>query len=412
MRSAPGQAHRPRAVRLAVVLYLWCMASPAQESAVNSALKLVEAGDSQSAEAILVDALREFPGDEAVRFLYARVLAWNGRWQDSIAEYDALLSRQPDNADYLLGQARVRYWQADFEAALSQLQRARQLAPEYQAVWDLETRVLAARAGQGDRQQFDELVGQARVRWPEADWPAWPETPAPASGRARRYVEAGAGYQDLTDGLPAWSSVYVRAASPLGTRAQAYGGLSQESRFDERDTELRAGVGWPVAGKMAASVEASMSPGADVLPEWSLYGGLEYPLGQGYGLAAGWRHSAYASSDLDILTVAADKSFGDFRAAWTLYFSKLQGADLTIATQFRIDRYYARDNHVGLLLAVGRETESIGQGQFIEDDTVTIGATGLHRLNAAWAISWDVIVHDRSDTYRRGGFRVGLRRNF
>ena len=141
-----------------------------------------------------------------------------------------------------------------------------------------------------------------------------------------------------------------------------------------------------------------------------MYSALRLPLARDYAIGLGLRHRSYADRHLNVVTLTGDKYFGDYYAAWTTYISKLEDADTNFANQLRVDRYYRGDNRVGLLFAVGKETESVGQDQFIESDTLSIVFTGLHRFTPKWAVTWDLIYHDQDDAYQRGGFRVGLRR--
>jgi YaiO family outer membrane protein len=375
-------------------------------------LALIEAGDEAAAGELLAAALEDFPGDEEARFLYARVLAWNGQRAQSLDQFDLLLRSSPDNADYLLAKARVLYWDGRYDDSLLLLGRARELQPDYQSVWQLESRVLMARGGENSRSRFAQLTADGRSRWPDDDWPTWEPAPVAGIPPSLGYLEAGLGFQDLSDGLDDWSSLYVSGARSLGGRSRIYGGIAREERFAQADTELRAGLVWPVGSKGTLTAEASLAPGADVLPRWSLFSALQYPLGRGYGLGVGLRHASYATTSLNVLTLVGDKYFGDFHASWTVYLSKLKGADATFANQFRMDRYYREDNRIGLLIAAGRETESVGQGQFIENDTFSVVVTGLHEFTPVWSLSWDVIFQDRDEAYRRGGFRLGLRRQF
>lgn len=352
--------------------------SAAQASAVAQAQAALDQDDRPVAIELLAARLADYPGDDEARFLYARVLAWDGRYDDSLAQYDVLLDASPDDADYLLGKARVNFWNGDADDSLVLLARARELAPDYDEIEQLQAQVIAA--------------GQNPARF--------------------SYLEGGAGWQALSDDLPDWTEVYVRGGHRFGDRKELFGSLNQVERFGSRDTELRAGAVLPMHRKDALTLEASVAPGADVLPRWSLSGHWQRAFGRGWGAGLGWRHAEYEAATLDIVTLNGERYFADYRASATLYLSKLQGADLTFASAFRLDRYYRENNRVGLLFAVGRETESVGEGQFIENDTVTAALTGLHGLNEDWSLTWDLVVHDREEAWRRGGFRVGLRRDF
>jgi YaiO family outer membrane protein len=383
-----------------------CSADP-----LAAARAAIDQDDLPAATDILEDELADYPGNDEARFLYARVLAWGDRYPDAITQYEQLLAVNPGNADYLLGKARVLYWTGDFQQSLELLEIARQQSPEYEEVWRLEAQVLAASGDSASRDQLIALKREARVRFPSSAWTVG-AAQKPAAVARRSFIEGGGGWQALSDGLPDWSELYLRGGHRLAERREIFGALAQVERFDSRDTELRAGAVLPLRRRDALTLEATAAPGADVLPRWSLSGNWQLPLASGWGAAVGWRHAEYESATLDIVTLGGEHYFSDYRASATVYLSKLEGADLTLASSFRLDRYYRGNNRVGLLFAVGRETESVGQGRFVENDTITAALTGLHGLNADWSLTWDLVVHDRDEAWRRGGFRVGLRRDF
>lgn len=385
------------------------------DNAVDQARAALDREDRAGAILILADRVQAEPGDQPARFLYARVLAWNGQRAAALVQYDELLYTSPDNADYLLGKAQVFYWDGAPQSALPLLEQARALAPDYEAVWQSEARALLAIGDTDSERRFAKLTEQARLRFPESRWPEWPKAAplpvvTPASLPARGHVEAGGGYQDLDNGLPSWKTLYVNGSYRLAEDRTLYGQLRQTDRFNEKDHELQAGLVLPVLTAATLTVEGTGAPGADVLPRWSLFSELRLPLPRGYGVGAGWRHKNYEDSHLNLFTLIGEKYFGNYYAAWTTYISKLEGTDANFANQLRIDRYYMGDNRVGLLFAVGKETESVGQGRFVESDTLSIALTGLHRLTPQWSLTWDLIYHDQDDAYQRGGFRVGLRR--
>lgn len=402
----------PPLVLVVLSMNAWC-----DDNTISRARAALDQEDRATAILILADRVEAEPGDQAARFLYARVLAWDGQRAASLLQYEELLYTSPDNADYLLGKAQVYFWDGNPQSALPLLAQARELSPDYEAVWQLEAKALLAIGDATSETRFTQLTAKGRQRFPASQWPQWPKAApapgvAPAISPARGHVETGGGYQDLDNGLPSWKTLYVSGSYRLAGDRTVYGRLRQTDRFNETDHELQSGLALPVLTAATLTFEGTAAPGADVLPRWSLFSELRLPLPQGYGVGAGWRHKSYEDNHLNLFTLIGEKYFGNYYAAWTTYISKLEGADANFANQLRIDRYYMGENRVGLLFAVGKETESVGQGRFVESDTLSVVLTGLHRLTPQWALSWDLIYHDQDDAYTRGGFRVGLRRQF
>ena len=98
--------------------------------------------EDRQAEAIplLQSELRARPGNDDARLLLARVLSWQRRYDESIAEYRELLSKKPNDATLRAGYARVLAWSGRHEEAAREFRTA--IAADST---NLETRVGYAR---------------------------------------------------------------------------------------------------------------------------------------------------------------------------------------------------------------------------------------------------------------------------
>lgn len=400
-------------------LLLSIMATAAGNNVVETVHADLDAGERGAAIAKLDRHLATEPGDQNARFLYARVLAWEQRWTESLEQYDELLFSGPGNADYLLGKSQVLVWSGRPVDALPLLARARESAPHYEAVWRLEIQALQAIDDPGRDGELEALRLDARERFADSDWPGFRQPTSITAVRSpvqlsllSNHVEGGFSVQQLSNNLPDWSSLYVHGGRRLGSRKSVYGQLRQTERFDETDHEVSGGVYWPVGDAWTVSTNASLAPGAVVLPKWTIAGQLQRPIEYGLGMQVGIRHSEYAANHVRMLTMTGDYYWKNYYAGWTVYWSKLEDADPTFANQFRFDRYYGDKSRIGFLFAFGKEVESVGNGLFITGDTLSAVLTGLHWMSPVWGVSWEVIFHEQGDAYRRGGVRVGLRRQF
>lgn len=333
------------------------------------------AGESGLAE--LETRLAADPASLETRFAYAQALSWAERWDDALREYEQLLAAVPDDPDYLLGKAQVLAWSGRPTAALPLLERAHRRAPDYEAVLRLEAQV---------REQLN--------------------------ARPVRSLEAGFGWQDLGDGLRDWRSQYVGYQRRAAPGQAVFGGVQRIERFGASDFEGRAGWARPWYDDWSFVLEGSLAPGADVLPRWSGRIRLRRELSDGWGVHGGLYQAAYASDDLLTATVGVERYTGPWYAGLTVNASRLQGADTTWSGQARLDRYYALDSRIGLIVALGRETESIGDGRFLTSSTRSLSLLGQQRWAPQWSVSWELLVHEQGDAYTRKGFRVGLRHDF
>lgn len=66
---------------------------------------MVENARLSDAEEMLQQWLDNHPEDQEARFLLARVLAWQGKNAEALEQYQHLLSKDPENGDYLTGRA-------------------------------------------------------------------------------------------------------------------------------------------------------------------------------------------------------------------------------------------------------------------------------------------------------------------
>ncbi|MFH1493460.1 MAG: tetratricopeptide repeat protein [Pseudomonadota bacterium] len=66
---------------------------------------MVENARLSDAEEMLKQWLDSHPEDQEARFLLARVLAWQERHAEALEQYEHLLKKEPDNADFLTGRS-------------------------------------------------------------------------------------------------------------------------------------------------------------------------------------------------------------------------------------------------------------------------------------------------------------------
>lgn len=68
--------------------------------------------------------LIEHPGDQAVRFRLAEVLSWDGRFKDSIKEYESLLAAAPGDRHIRRKYAQVLEWAGRRDDAIREYQKS------------------------------------------------------------------------------------------------------------------------------------------------------------------------------------------------------------------------------------------------------------------------------------------------
>lgn len=226
-------------------------------------------------------------------------------------------------------------------------------------------------------------------------------------------VELGATHESLNKGLPEWRSLYLEGAHYIAERQTLYGGIRRNERFDKYDTEEWLGYYHPIAPTWTLLAEGSVSEQHQVLPKGSAFVQITKLLPYGWGLNLGLRRSEYTSSGVSMLVAGAERYWGDWRAAYTLYSGKPDGAPSAESHRLQLSRYYGERSYVGIAYTFGREVENVGPPVgILVSDVRDLTINGRHWMARDWAFTWDLVAHEQGTLYRREGFRLGLRYRF
>lgn len=110
--------------RWVLVVCLLLTGSAAGEDWTSSVRVCAMHKDFACAQRIVEYQLRLHPSDPEAATWKARLLAWQGQWDDAIAAYETALKLAPEDGDILLGLADVQIWKHDYSGALPTLDRA------------------------------------------------------------------------------------------------------------------------------------------------------------------------------------------------------------------------------------------------------------------------------------------------
>lgn len=226
-------------------------------------------------------------------------------------------------------------------------------------------------------------------------------------------LEIGYSRETLSNNLPDWTSSYLLAVHRFDERKTLYGGLRETRRFGLDDTEAHAGLYYPLGATWTSLVEVSASPTHEVLARYSAYGQIQKNLPGGWGLGLGLRHNEYSLTGTNVLSAFAERYWGNFRGAYTLYSGRPEGASSAASHRFQLNYYYAARSSFGLSYSNGREVEYLGPPRgVLTSDVKNWTLSGQHWLAPTWALTYDVVNHEQGKLYRRQGLRLGLRHSF
>ncbi|TYT26583.1 YaiO family outer membrane beta-barrel protein [Luteimonas viscosa] len=353
------------------------------------------AEDWAGAERLLRERLADAPDDDAARFQLARVLAWQQRAAEALPLYDALLAREPGNADYLFGRAQAQLWSGDRAAAQASVARLEAIAPMHPGL--------------------DDLRRQMR---PE---PSPSTLPAPGAERgslvdggyrvAPRFREIGvsARHEWLTRSLDPWQGQRLDVSS-RGDGRGWYVAAARERRFGLVDSGLEAGVALPVAPRWTLQLDGGAWPGSDFQPRWFGDVRMQHAFEGGTVLAAGLRRTRYPEVTVERLALAVEQYVGDWRLGYTFNRTDVDGERVN-GHDAAIDRYYGERDVIGLRLTAG--SEDVLQGtQVVASQVRALALQGRHGLSDAWALQWGLGYVRQGDFHDRRWLQLGLRRAF
>lgn len=313
------------------------------------------------------------------QFNAARQLVRDGRREEALAAYSALLARSPGNSDVLLARGRLYAWMDRPAEAETDLVAATRAAPGYADTW----------SALGDLYRWTDrpaLAAQAYARWADAA----PKDPAPHLARGRMLRLAG----DLSGARAEFETAaalgapqaevdkaldtlqqsalapdvvaagYRWSASLSGSKTWVSGGgisdyrnysatvrrhfdsgsLGVEvlgvSRFDKHDTGYALDGYVPLWSRAYANLRYQVAPDHTLLPKDSGRVELYQGVGQGWELAASddWLH--FSNSTVNIYGVAVAKYVGSYYARLRATYVDPSGS---IGWRLTVRDYYRGD---------------------------------------------------------------------
>jgi YaiO family outer membrane protein len=375
-----------------------------------SALATSVAADEQALrtlQALVADA----PDDTDARYALARAYAGSKRFPEAASEYDALISYDGGNADWLLGKAQVLLALQRAAEAVPLLQRAHALAPDYEDVWRTEAAALEAA---GEETNAIDLLAAAQARFPDAGWPASRSRQLREArlSRSGTRLSASAAYEDLSGAHARWRSGAVALDRPLRAGTRFAMAFAVEQRYDKQDEQFALGIVQRFGRGWVIDAGGEVAPHGELLPETQLHLEVGRPLSRALSGSLRYRHAHYASLDVDALAAAMEYGSGSYRAAYTLTASKPSEIDTRFGHALRVARDYGAGSSVSLLLGRGEEAETIAPGQVLVTRNTAVVLYGTHWRSPAWGLTWSCGWNEQGELYDRLGIRLGIEHRF
>jgi len=240
IRAAKSSGAALRALPSIFLLAVCCATAWADPGAdpLETARTRIDQHRLPEATALLQADVKEHPDRDDARFLLARVLSWQQRYDESLAEYRVLLEHKPDDATLRSNYARVLSWSGQHDAAIREFRKA-----------------IAA-----DSTNLETRVGYARVL-------SWSGDVAGAAMEYDRILELNPSQGDAWLGsasVARWRGA-ATASDRFLSNAERFGGdtggIEEERRAVRAATQPSLGAGW------AASHERQYVDGPDFILE-------------------------------------------------------------------------------------------------------------------------------------------------
>ncbi len=225
-------------------------------------------------------------------------------------------------------------------------------------------------------------------------------------------MEVGSSFSKLSNGYANWSSLYVNAEMKLAKRNNIYLMARKENRYSKSDTECMGGFYEPIDDHFTAVVEASISPEHNFLAVRSLLGEIEYFGTNGWSGEVGFGRTEYNITIVNLLTLTAERSWGNYRVAYTRFQSFLPGVGAANSNQMQVSKYYGDRNWYGVTISNGNELEALSTTQVQSSHVRTLVFSGLHWLKPRLGLTYSLGNFRQGNFYTRNGIQFGLRQQF
>ena len=402
-----------RHVILWLVLFTASVATDAKAmaSVLDDAIRAVEQNNFELAESLLDEHLEENSQDADARFLYARVLSWQGSYREAIDQFNILLLESPNNSDYLLARANTYEWMGNRSQALDGLKRAREISPEYKEVWRTEIKLLVRAGDQHSRKQADTLVELAEIRFPEDEWRGL--LAVPVVNPVNTYsVEASYRYDHLTNNRSPWRAASLRLGMQTTDSHFAHASFESTDRFGLSDQQIGAGYALPFAETWMIYAAGTYSPTHRVLANRSVELRLTKAFNNGFNLHGGLIHAKYTGTTSQQALITGEYYWSDYRFSYTYRLVDVLNAGTGSNSSIQFNRYFTSGNTIGMALGVGEDVEFDGTATPPISDVVSFSLFGRYMYRPGWSLIYSYNYHEQGDLYNRNGFILGLRIDF
>lgn len=389
------------------------------------------------------------PGNSELRALLARSLTQQQKFDAALVQYRLLAQQEPGNADHRYAIGLLHLWRGAPVEAIPEFDQARALAPGYEAVWRSQIDALEALGG-AERERAANLRQQAVRQFPGSRWevalassapvPALPVAPtaaiapvAPAAsgdgaiglkrelalgalnvdrtGKRNNTVEVSVDADRLSNGGEGWRGTGLQLTHRIDDRHLVSIAMSATRRFGLHDSQVELLYSYPLSARLTGSLEASFSPGHQVLPRRSAAIGLQYEFAPAWLVHGALKNTSYSAASINQASLTLEHYFASYRLAAIWRPTRAFGT-VVHGGEVRFDRYYGDASSIGIAVAAGQEAATLDGGTVAVSDIRSIVFNGRHWIDPDWALHYEIGRVRQGDAYTRQGVVLGVQRAF
>lgn len=313
-----------------------------------------------------------------------------------LAELTALRQQYPHDVDHALARGQLLARLGKDEAALLDLRDATTLAPDYEDTWRVRYAILSRQDGDEARSELEELLDNVSQRFPDSNWWQQPTVDMPLQWT----ITGGGTHESLDNGLPAWKQLFANAGHERSWGRYRFG-LASDSRFGESDLTFSVGGDVNIGPDWSAGIDVAVVGDPWFQPD------LGYRVHALRSLQGGWvvnllyQRREYTTATVSSFVPSVEKYYGEFRFAYALGYSRLQGGGDSFNHSVTGNWYYNDHASIGINISTGEESEAIGAGRVLQTDVRGFSVSGRQRLNDRTDFQWWLGSHKQGDFYRR-----------
>lgn len=214
----------------------------------------------------------------------------------------------------------------------------------------------------------------------------------------------------LTGGRDDWKQTYISLSHKKSKKEVYYGTIRYLDRLQEAESELEAGIYYPVTKNGVLFSEVTASSKHVILPSWRWTVEWQQALGKSLIIHGGYKHTEYELGELESLIVAADYYYGNWRLSYQAIQSKLEQDDPRTVNRFDIAYYYGNvPSSIALRYVDGEESEIIDQTLVILTTEVrSLQLIGKHELSNSLMWLYRIGKTEQGNLYDRTSIELGI----